>query len=335
VNPTALENELNDLLNFVSDQRDWDDMLVIFSRAYDFVEGLQRKCSLEVYSAPLKNTNKYGPLGEKIFFRNVWHSGKKARVKKEVIIKLLRKLNKGNSAIEGLNEGNSSYFVFSIGQRGKQGTFVILKDASFSDNAILVHFARFLKNAFNVNTRIDDLTTTKNLIHIDDVTGLYNQRKLYVDIDFSIDKFSKTNRTFSLLFLDIDHFKSVNDVFGHVTGTKLLTQLGGLLKSTMRDTDLIYRYGGDEFVLIIPGISSKKARKIAQRLLDSIKANQFSLENGDLFKMTVSIGVAEFPQDASSKSEIIEIADQMMYFAKSSGRGRVCHAGNFIKKGSR
>lgn len=208
---------------------------------------------------------------------------------------------------------------------------------------------------FNVNRQLS------HLIYIDDVTGLYNQRKLYLDLDTCIQKHASNKEIFSVLFIDIDHFKRVNDKYGHLIGSALLVELSKELQKIVRETDLIYRYGGDEFVIILPNIDGELACKIGLRILEIIKGKRFNIkavtnhsssqstpenynplmDNGVnpnppisdnstvILQLSVSIGVAAYPLDASSKEDILSHADDMMYNAKENGRGLVCH-GNKI-----
>jgi len=180
--------------------------------------------------------------------------------------------------------------------------------------------------------RIDQLNEIKNLKKLsdsDDVTGLSNQRKLKSDLKYLITNFKKTNEAFSLLFIDIDKYKDVNDGYGHVVGTDLLKQLGKLLTSTIRETDYLYRYGGDEFVVILNEIDEDVAEQVANRFLKKVCDYNF-ISLGHSFHLSVSIGVATFPNHAQNEKDILEIADKMMYEAKKNGRGIVCSAKDLI-----
>ncbi len=127
------------------------------------------------------------------------------------------------------------------------------------------------------------------------------------------------------MFIDVDHFKSVNDNYGHVVGSKLLQDIGEVLSLILRASDHIYRYGGDEFVVIMPTVDIKTVHDIASRVLAKIKHKSFQIDNGETYKLSVSIGIAEYPTDAKSAIEIIRFADEMMYMSKRSGRGKVFH----------
>lgn len=164
------------------------------------------------------------------------------------------------------------------------------------------------------------------LAHRDDVTNLFNQRRLYKDLDEAIALYQDQKIPFSLLFIDIDHFKSVNDGHGHLVGSNLLVQVGNTIKNQVREIDQVYRYGGDEFVVLLPGCLGMEAEKIGHRLLAAIKNTSFKVENSSDKQLSVSIGVSDFPGSSQTKEDIIRFADNMMYTAKKNGRGKVVFA---------
>ena len=136
-----------------------------------------------------------------------------------------------------------------------------------------------------------------------------------------------------MFFIDVDHFKQVNDGHGHLVGTQLLTELAKLLKNDLRATDYVYRYGGDEYVAIVTDVDDEMASMVGKRVLNNIKNNVFLIDDmGEEkeFSLSVSIGIAGFPDDASSYKEILSLADRMMYEAKSGGRGNVCQAREYF-----
>ena len=169
------------------------------------------------------------------------------------------------------------------------------------------------------------------LSHVDEVTGLFNQRKLVKDLETTIESHEKDNESFSLMFVDIDHFKSVNDSFGNLVGSDILADLGDLLKSLVRGTDDVYRFGGDEFILILREVDIETVHRIGVRLLKTIKNHQFQLESGESYSMSVSIGIAEYPTDAKTSKEMIQLADEMMYKSKETARGKIIHLGREVK----
>lgn len=163
----------------------------------------------------------------------------------------------------------------------------------------------------------------QQMAFVDDVTGLHNTRYLTTVLDREIERSKTTASSFVVLFIDADKFKLVNDEHGHVHGSKLLLELGQKLKGYVRDADAIVRYGGDEFVAILTPCDLAMGRVVAERIRKSIEASEFLKDDGLKLKVTVSIGVAVFPDHASTKEEIIEQADHAMYVAKKESRNRV------------
>ena len=170
------------------------------------------------------------------------------------------------------------------------------------------------------------------LSHVDEVTGIFNQRKLIKDLEEDIKTHTLEKKNFSLMFVDIDHFKYVNDTYGHLIGSEILEELGRLLKSLVRSSDDVYRFGGDEFIIVLRNVSIEIVHSISIRTLESIKAKEFLIDGNGKYKMSVSIGIAEFPTDADTTKKMIQLADSMMYESKKSGRGKVIHLGKEVKK---
>ncbi|MCB0327769.1 MAG: sensor domain-containing diguanylate cyclase [Bdellovibrionales bacterium] len=165
--------------------------------------------------------------------------------------------------------------------------------------------------------RIEELTIK------DDLTQLYNSRYLHHVLDREIDLSKRYKREFSVIFFDLDHFKSVNDLHGHVYGSELLKEVGKIVDDNIRSTDYAARYGGDEFVIILPETPKSEGIELAERLRSVIEKNQFLSEKNKDIRFTASFGVATFPNDAHEKDQIIQMADDAMYSAKKISRNRV------------
>ena len=161
----------------------------------------------------------------------------------------------------------------------------------------------------------------KELSIKDPLTGLFNYRYLQSCLDEEIDRSHRYGHNFFILMIDADHFKKINDSYGHLFGDYVLKKLGELLTTQLRSTDRLFRYGGEEFLVIMNELSKAEVAMIVGRLMESIRNHQFRNE-GQNAKITVSMGGAFFPDDADSKLELIKKADQALYKAKESGRNR-------------
>jgi len=198
------------------------------------------------------------------------------------------------------------------------------------DENILPIFLKFVHNHLE---SIFGFQKELSLVDKDDVTGLYNQRRLHKDLILEKKKYQATKTPFSVLFIDIDHFKSVNDGSGHLVGSQLLSDLADRLKDILRNSDNFYRYGGDEFVIILPGVSTQDGLKIGKRILKKIKEKPFKVNDlKDSFFLSVSIGLATLPNHVKDIKGLLELADNMLYRAKELGRGRVCSVTEIFKK---
>lgn len=188
-------------------------------------------------------------------------------------------------------------------------------------------FFRYLENVLIFRKNLSRVQSYLDLANKDDVTGLYNQRKLVADLAETIETHEELGETFSIMFIDVDHFKKVNDNFGHIVGSAMLTEIGKELTDVLRSSDKIYRYGGDEFVVLMPKVNIETVHKIAVRVIDKVKQKSFNVGEAKNYQLSLSIGIAEYPTDAKTAHEIVQFADSMMYVSKKSGRGKVFHVG--------
>ncbi|WNG47287.1 diguanylate cyclase [Archangium minus] len=155
----------------------------------------------------------------------------------------------------------------------------------------------------------------------DGMTGLYNNRTFQAKADEMLAHSRRYGRKCSLILTDVDHFKSVNDTYGHLTGDQVLKGVARILKQQARDTDIVARYGGEEFAILMPETDAKGAKVIAERIREAIKAEVFQTEMGPL-KVTLSLGIATAPDHGTEKLVLVEQADQCLYYAKRHGRNQ-------------
>jgi diguanylate cyclase (GGDEF)-like protein len=181
-----------------------------------------------------------------------------------------------------------------------------------------------------VNERLQELALT------DELTGLYNHRYFRQRLVQEVHRAERVGSPLSLLFVDLDHFKRVNDTFGHPVGDRVLCHVAGLMRTTvegasvvvrLRKSDVVARYGGEEFAVLLPDARSAGAVSVAERLRAVVAESALALDDGTRVPVTMSIGVATIPDDAQGGEDLLRAADLALYRAKHGGRNRVERAG--------
>lgn len=199
-------------------------------------------------------------------------------------------------------------------------------DPPFDDDSLRIlsciadYAAIAIDNARNYE-RLQSLTVQ------DEHTGLFNARYLYRTLEIEIERATRYFHPLSMVFLDLDHFKQVNDQHGHLAGSAVLREVGTILFETCRGPDVPCRYGGDEFVVLLPETGRDGGVNMAQRLRHGIRSHTFLEEMGLRLRLTASFGVASYPDDASDGKDLIRCADLSMYRAKAAGRDSVAATG--------
>jgi diguanylate cyclase (GGDEF)-like protein len=222
---------------------------------------------------------------------------------------------------------NSVRSVIALPLRGRKGTHGVIEifnprpdqltDYSIAFLHILAdHAAIAIENAHDV-ARIQQLTIT------DDTTGLYNVRYLYEVLGRELERCKGLKQPVSVMFLDLDHFKQVNDKHGHLVGSELLTRAGKRLQELSRKQDWCFRYGGDEFVILMPETGVEAALAQATALNRALMKTRFEMKNELELRVSASVGVATAPGDGATVHAIIGSADTRMYWVKANGRGGV------------
>jgi two-component system cell cycle response regulator len=158
---------------------------------------------------------------------------------------------------------------------------------------------------------------------IDDLTQLYNSRHFYVQMEREMERSNRYGQPLTLLMLDLDKFKDFNDTYGHVEGDQVLLRLGQVIKRCLRETDSAYRYGGEEFMIMLPMTTSEEGIATAKRIQTELRKEAFSPVLGKEVYVTVSIGLVHYKPKEELK-EFVQRVDQLMYQAKKNGRDRIC-----------
>ncbi len=196
------------------------------------------------------------------------------------------------------------------------------EDGSFREEDLLLlntlsdYTAIAIENA-KLFDRIQELTVR------DDLTHLFNSRYLHHCLDNEVERASRYRYELSMIFLDLDYFKLINDNYGHICGSKVLAETADLISENVRSIDVCCRYGGDEFVVVMPETTKENAVFVAEKLRNAFKEHRFLKSEGVSTSMTASFGVASYPVDAKDKLDLIHLADQAMYRVKNRSRDGV------------
>jgi diguanylate cyclase (GGDEF)-like protein len=178
-----------------------------------------------------------------------------------------------------------------------------------------------IENALRVQ-RAEGLSVT------DDLTQLYNSRFLTQVLRRETKRASRSGRPLSLLFIDLDGFKEINDTHGHLFGSRALVEAAGVIRRSARETDMVARFGGDEFAMILPDTGSEGAAAVGERVRDKVATFQFLEGDGLDIRLTVSVGVATLPDVAASADGLVQAADEAMYWVKDHGKNGLYVAGS-------
>lgn len=168
----------------------------------------------------------------------------------------------------------------------------------------------------------------KELSITDELTKIFNRRYFYERFEREMLRSQRYNRQLSVIMVDIDHFKMFNDTHGHLHGDDVLRDVAKILEASLRKADIVARFGGEEFVILLPEIDLSHAKTVAEKLRRAVASHQFPLAHTQpMGRVTISLGVASFPEDALRGRELLQLADEALYLAKRRGRNQVATLG--------
>jgi two-component system cell cycle response regulator len=213
-----------------------------------------------------------------------------------------------------------------MGQAGEAGVAWLLEDGRRFEPFELERAKLIAGYATTALENAERYHQAKERAFIDDVTEVYNARYLLSAAENELRRAERYGNPLSVLFLDLDRFKLVNDRFGHLVGSRTLRSLSQVLLQCVRQVDTLARYGGDEFTILLVDTEHEEAMRIAQRIRRTVEEHVFEASGDGSLRLTISIGVASYPSDGASRDTLLDGADKAMYRAKSLGRNRVCSA---------
>lgn len=202
-----------------------------------------------------------------------------------------------DSAVEALKEGAYAY---------------LMKPLNIKEISLILR--RAIENTFLL-VQAGQRRYYQDISAVDGLTSVYNHRHFHEMMDWNIAHLKRLPQAFSLFIIDIDDFKKYNDTHGHVEGDKVLHNTAQLFVTATRDSDMIFRYGGEEFAIILSQTEQKNAQKLGERLLETVRSQT---------PVRISIGLATFPTNAQTKNDLIKRADKALYRAKETGKDRLC-----------
>ncbi len=226
----------------------------------------------------------------------------------------------------GLDASGALLSVPLRGDDREAGHVWILSEGRRFDASDLAAARAIARRASTALATAERYHHAKERAFIDDVTGVYNARYLLATADNEIQRAARYGNPLSVLFLDLDRFKIVNDRHGHLIGSETLRVLSQLLKDCVRQVDTLARYGGDEFTILLVDTPHDVAEMIAERIRRSVETHLFEAGSEGPLRLTISIGVATCPDHGESREPLLDAADKAMYRAKSRGRNRVSSA---------
>lgn len=194
---------------------------------------------------------------------------------------------------------------------------------------LMARFSPFLLVAYVTSLLASDILSAKQKITLlsqtDELTGVLNMRAFNLLLEKELASAARYRESFSIIMLDVDELKRVNDQYGHAAGSRMIQTVSRTLKNCVRATDIVARFGGDEFVILMTHSSTEHAQLVAERILKAVATISFDID-GSSVSTTASIGIAGFPECTADPAKVLDMADMALYRSKREGRNRIsCH----------
>jgi diguanylate cyclase (GGDEF)-like protein len=223
-------------------------------------------------------------------------------------------------------ESGSLLVVSLRGEQGEAGLLCVFQDGRVFEPTELVRVEIIASYAAEALRNAERYQHAKDRASIDDVTELFNARHLLATASNEIQRAERYGTPLSVLFLDLDRFKLVNDRYGHLVGSQCLRSVSQLLLQCVRQVDTLARYGGDEFTILLVDTDHEAALIIAERIRRAVEDQLFEASGDGSLRLTISIGVGTYPEHGATRDALLDASDKAMYRAKSLGRNAVCSA---------
>lgn len=291
--------------NIEKEKKNLYDLIDNYNRIRDNKESPKFLELVKSLSFPLNK--KGGLISEVLYKKNIVRvKGNEKKLRNDPLVKSLN-----------LEE----FLITPLWIKGKPTGIVVVDNyitkKSISDDDVKT-FAMFMEQAQGALENSQSFESTLTKAHTDTLTSLWNYGYFQYRLDEEIAKSNTTSLPLSLMMIDIDDFKKFNDTRGHIQGDNALRQISEVLKENCRKIDILCRYGGEEFALILPANNKKEAGLLGERVRKSVEHKKI-LQS----KFTISVGIASYPEDSSNKKTLVEKADQALYKAKNRGKNRV------------
>lgn len=323
---------IDDINKMLTTSRDLNDILILIAKKINAILKAESWSAFNILDTPSMTIEKLGEKNPKktrklILSKKEGIAGWVASSGNPLLVKNAERDKHFSPQVDGIGH-KKVRTVICAPLKTKVRTVAVLELINKADGSSFTEeeYTLFLRLISHASLAVEQLSLYQRLEELavtDDLTSLFNSRYLNRSIEAEILRSKKYGTSVSLVFMDVDHFKDINDNFGHLVGSKVLVEMGELLMDMLRTADIVARYGGDEFVIVLPQTTLHNAMIIAERIRKAIEARVFMSSEGHTLHITASFGVASYPESSKSKETLLKLADEAMYSVKRRTRNAV------------